>query len=55
MYKCPERSLGSEGVNLAVIPMVILDVIISNTGKSVSSDIQTLRRGLKKQRVAEFF
>ena len=28
---------------------------ISNTRKSVSSDIQTLRRGLKKRGAAEFF
>ena len=28
---------------------------ISNTGKSVSSDIQTLRSALKKRGAAEFF
>ena len=35
--------------------VITFDVNISNTRKSVSSDIQTLRSGLKKRGAAEFF
>ena len=38
-----------------ISPVIKVLSNISNTRKSVSSDIQTLRRGLKKRGAAEFF
>ena len=37
------------------VELNIFNMIISNTRKCVSSDIQTLRSGLKKRSAAEFF